>query len=253
VRTLPRIVTLLIALVNSAQAAGAKAPEPSPSPIVAANQQLLLVRSATWFTPKGTLDRYERDKEGHWTPAGPTIPVSLGRNGMGWGRGLHAQPKSGPFKREGDGRSPAGAFALSRAFGTADALPAGAHDFPYLHAQSTSYCVEDLRSKSYNQIIDAAELPRAAWEKWSELKRADGLFDWAVIVRQNQPNPERGAGSCVFLHVWRGPQMPTSGCTAMPHEQIEGIVRWLDPRAQPVLVQLPEPVFKKLREAWDLP
>lgn len=253
VRTLPRIVTLLFALMGTAQAAEKGEPELFTSPIKPAHHQLLLVRSASWYAAKGTLERYERDKHGQWTLAEAAIPVNLGRNGMGWGRGLHAQPKSGPFKREGDGRSPAGAFALSRAFGTADTLPAGAHDFPYLHTQSTSYCVEDLRSKSYNQIIDASELPRAAWEKWSELRRADGLFDWGVVVRQNEPNPQRGAGSCVFLHVWRGPQMPTSGCTAMPHEQIESIVRWLDPRAEPVLVQLPEPVFKKLREAWALP
>lgn len=250
---LPWLLTFVLALSSGAQAAGKREPEAEASPITEGHRQLLLVRSPSWFAAKGTLERYERDKAGQWTLAAPAVPVSLGRNGMGWGRGLHARPKSGPFKREGDGRSPAGAFSLSRAFGAADALPAGAHDFPYLHTQPSSYCVEDLRSKSYNKIIDSNELPRAAWEKWSELRRADGLFDWGVVVRQNAPDTQKGAGSCVFLHVWRGPQLPTSGCTAMPHEQIEAVVRWLDPRAEPILVQLPEPVFKKLREAWSLP
>ena len=247
------MVVLLLSLASSIRASAAPKPHVPASPITPAHRQLLLVRSATWYTARGTLERYSRNKGGAWTLAGPATPVNLGRNGMGWGRGLHARPKFGPFKREGDGRSPAGAFALSRAFGAAKSLPAGAHAFPYLHTRSTSYCVEDPRSNSYNQIIDAANLPRGAWEKRSGLRRADGLFDWGVVVRQNEPDPERGAGSCVFLHVWRGPRMPTSGCTAMPHDQIEDIVRWLDPRAEPVLVQLPEPVFKKLRDAWHLP
>jgi L,D-peptidoglycan transpeptidase YkuD (ErfK/YbiS/YcfS/YnhG family) len=253
VRTFAVIVVLALTLARGARGGSAHESATLAPPIGPQNHQLLLVRSATWFAASGTLERYERTVEGHWTLAAPAVPVSLGRNGMGWGRGLHAQPQSGPFKREGDGRSPAGAYALSRAFGAAETLPAGAHEFPYLHALSSSYCVEDLRSKFYNQIIDANDIKRTAWERWSELRRADGLFDWAVIVRQNEPDVQRGSGSCVFLHVWRGPHNPTAGCTAMPHEQIEAIVRWLDPHAEPILVQLPDPALKKLREAWGLP
>jgi len=250
------VLALVLLLPSSARAAGARAPEVVVSPIPETSRQLLLVRSASWFAASGTLERYERGKDGAWVPAAPAlpaIPVNLGRNGMGWGRGLHAQPKTGMFKREGDGRSPAGVFALSRAFGAAEALPSGAHGFPYSKALASSYCVEDVRSKFYNQIIDANAVTKTSWERWSELKRADGLFDWGVVVRQNEPEIRKGAGSCVFLHVWRGPRSPTSGCTAMPRDELEVVLRWLDPRAEPVLVQLPEPVFKAERERWALP
>ncbi len=172
---------------------------------------------------------------------------------MAWGRGLDALTDSGPVKKEGDGRSPAGVFALARAFGAADALPAGAHGFPYLHATPNTYCVEDVHSDFYNQIIDARDVTRASWEKWSELRRADGLFDWGVVVGQNDPDVRRGAGSCVFLHVWRGPNVPTAGCTAMPRERIEAIVDWLDADARPLLVQIPELAYAKWRTRWDLP
>lgn len=222
-------------------------------PIPAASRQLLLVRAASWSAAWGTLQRYERDVHTEWAPTGAPIPINLGRNGLAWGRGLHASQPSGPRKTEGDGKSPSGVFALERAFGGAPALPEDAHGFPYLEATPSTYCVEDVRSERYNQIIDASEARRTSWEKWSPLKRADGLFDWAVVVAQNQPESLRGAGSCVFLHIWRGPRQPTSGCTAMARSDVESVLRWLDPDKKPALVQLPEAELQRLRDEWALP
>jgi L,D-peptidoglycan transpeptidase YkuD (ErfK/YbiS/YcfS/YnhG family) len=212
-----------------------------------------LVRSDSWTASWGTLQRYERAASGGWAAKDVEIPVDLGRHGMAWGKGLHPPPTSGAAKAEGDGKSPAGVFALGRAFGTADSLPSEARGFPYLQTRASTYCVEDVRSNFYNQIIDAREVARTSWEKWSELRRADGLFDWGVVVRQNDPIVQKGAGSCVFLHVWRGPRVPTAGCTAMPRDRIEAVLRWLDPAAEPVLVQLPQPVLEAVRQAWGLP
>lgn len=172
---------------------------------------------------------------------------------MAWGRGVHPPPKSGPLKREGDGKSPAGLFRLEGSFGVAATLPEGARDFPYFQSSPTSYCVEDTRSRYYNQIIDSSAVTRTSWEKWSELRRADGLFDWAIVVTQNAPATLAGAGSCVFLHVWRGAGRPTAGCTALSRERLEMIVRWLDRRGAPALVQLPDKVYAEVRTAWGLP
>jgi L,D-peptidoglycan transpeptidase YkuD (ErfK/YbiS/YcfS/YnhG family) len=230
------------------------------SPIDEKCRQLLVVRTASWSTSRGTLERYERPPSREdspesrpWKRVGEPFAVSLGRNGMAWGRGLQAGSEPGPSKREGDGRSPAGAFALGRAFGIAAALPAGSHRFPYLPTQASTYCVEDVGSVHYNEIVDAEDVKPRSWERWSELRRSDGLFDWGVIVRQNEPNTKKGAGSCVFLHIWRGPQLPTAGCTAMAKDSIAETVTWLEPEAAPVLVQLPVPVFETLRDDWGLP
>jgi L,D-peptidoglycan transpeptidase YkuD (ErfK/YbiS/YcfS/YnhG family) len=228
-------------------------PAPPPSPIGKDSRQLLVVRSRSWRAPIGTLERYERDDNLQWRRVADATPVNVGRNGMGWGRGLHAAAQAGPVKREGDGRAPAGVFPLALAFGAANDLPPEAKGFPYLHTLPTTYCVEDVRSKYYNQIIDANEVKMTSWEQWSGLQRADGLFRLGVVVRQNGPDTKTGAGSCVFLHIWRGFRQPTAGCTAMPREQIEETVRWLDATAQPLLVQLPEPEYQRLRETWGLP
>ncbi len=232
--------------VNSAQEAPA-------SPILPRVRQLLVVRAAHWAAASGSLQRYDRQDGGSWRSVGDPIPVNLGRNGLAWGRGLQSPKEPGPRKREGDGRSPAGVFSIEKAFGAAAELPPGSKSFPYLQAASSSYCVEDTRSKHYNQIIEASDVQGPAWERRSPLLRPDGLFRWGAIVRQNAPNTQVGGGSCVFLHIWRGQKQPTSGCTAMAPEQIEEVLRWLDRAAEPTLVQLPIPQYKALREAWQLP
>jgi len=240
-------------LATARSSNGSPEVEPQPaSPIAKECRQLLLVRSRSWRTSIGTLERYERDDSLQWRRVGEATAVNVGRNGMGWGRGLHAAAP-GPVKHEGDGRAPAGVFPLALAFGAAEELPAEAKGFPYLHTRSTTYCVEDVRSKYYNQIIDATEVKMTSWERWSEMQRADGLFRWGVVVRQNGPDTKTGAGSCVFLHIWRGFRHPTAGCTAMPPEQIQETVRWLDGTAQPLLVQLPEREYQRVRETWGLP
>lgn len=223
------------------------------SPIPSDAKQLLLVHAPTWAAASGTLERYERDVKGGWIAVGPAVPVDLGRAGLAWGRGLHVTPAEGPRKTEGDGKSPAGVFALERAFGVAPELPSDARGFPYLATDSSTYCVEDARSAHYNQIVRESEVRRTSWEKWSVLKRPDGLFDWGLIVAQNRSETVRGAGSCVFLHIWRGPRVPTSGCTAMAREQIETVLRWLDASKKPVLVQLPDEQVARLRGSWALP
>lgn len=239
-------------LILSARPSLAVPSEP-PSPIAPAVHQMLLVTAATWNSASGTLVRYARDDASGWQSVGAPVRVSLGGRGLAWGRGLHPSGQVGPLKHDGDHRSPAGVFALQTAFGAAPSLPNGAHGFPYLQATATTYCVEDVRSAHYNELIDASEVKHVGWQRWSPLRRADGLFRFGVVVRQNAPDVVAGAGSCVFLHVWRGEHQPTVGCTAMAADSIEEILRWLDPKADPVLVQLPAAAYEALRGAWSLP
>jgi len=253
-----RVRTLILAILLLAVPSAVRGGNPhtsalQSSPIQAKSSQLVLVRNASWWASAGTLQRYQHDRQSSWQPVGTPVLVNIGRAGMGWGRGLHANVGSGPLKREGDGRSPAGIFRLAQAFGAAEALPPESAGFPYTKSLSTSYCVEDTRSAYYNQIVDSLRVASPSWQQWSPMLRSDGLFDWGVVVEQNAPDIKKAAGSCVFLHIWRGLHRPTSGCTSMPQHELEHVIRWLDAAREPLLVQLPEPVFQAVREAWGLP
>ena len=70
------------------------------------------------------------------------------------------------------------------------------------------------------------------------MRRKDGLYDWVVVVDHNKAR-KPGAGSCIFLHVWRHATSPTVGCTAMPKARLAELMAWIDP-ARAVLVVLPD-------------
>lgn len=116
-----------------------------------------------------------------------------------------------------------------------------------------SYCVEDTRSTYYNQIVDSTRIGSSVWEQRSGLLRPDGLFNWGVVVEQNAPNIKKAAGSCVFLHIWRGANRPTAGCTSMSSHELERVIRWLNPVRNPILIQLPDAELRTRRDAWGLP
>jgi zinc D-Ala-D-Ala dipeptidase len=185
---------------------------------------------------------------------GEPVRAAVGRSGLGWGTGLHADPRmDGPAKREGDGRAPAGVFRLSSAFGYAAAAEVPWIRLPYVRADPSIECVDDLRSRFYNRRVDRDTIAQPDWTSHEELRREDELYEWGVWVDHNSAPSAPGGGSCIFLHVWGGPGVATSGCTAMAEGDLRALLAWLDPRARPVLVQLPAEAHAALREPWRLP
>jgi D-alanyl-D-alanine dipeptidase len=123
---------------------------------------------------------------------------------------------------------------------------------PYLNLTSSVECVDDARSKFYNRVLDRASVS-PDWNSSEQMLRPDGLYRWGLVVDHNAEPVTAGAGSCIFLHIWLGTGVGTTGCTAMAQEQLEGVLARLDPARRPLLVQLPRPQYKKLRRHWKLP
>jgi hypothetical protein len=55
------------------------------------------------------------------------------------------------------------------------------------------------------------------------------------------------------LHVWRGEDSSTVGCTAMAQPPLEKLVAALDPARQPMFVLLPRAEYEALAPVWGLP
>ena len=202
---------------------------------VAQSRQLIVVSARDWQQHRGTLVLYEREANGAWQRVSPIVPVTLGRSGLAWGLGLHPATAA-RTKREGDGRSPAGVFELERIYGR-DAKAPSRH-FPYQQLSATMEGIDDPQSRYYNRLLDAAQVRDRDWKSSEKVRPAHPMFRWCVEVRHNwQQRP--GLGSCIYLHIWKAPGVPTSGCTAMSEAALERVVRWLDSRKRPLLVQLP--------------
>jgi D-alanyl-D-alanine dipeptidase len=206
--------------------------------------QLLVVTTADWDTTKGTLTMYER-RNGAWIATGDAIPVVVGRTGLAWGSGLPLPlRREGPIKKEGDGKAPAGLFALPSLFGYADE-PISTR-MPYIAATPTVECVDDATSPHYNEIVDTRQVPKT-WNSSEDMRRHDELYREGVVVAHNANPAVAGNGSCIFLHLWSGPESSTAGCTAMSEANLSKLTRWLDTKQHPKLLQLTRRDLAKIK------
>ncbi len=243
-----RIATLLILALIAACHAPVRKPLPW-----AQSRQMILVITPDWNAAQASMQAFERGASG-WQAQGEASPVSIGRKGTAWGIGLHP-PQPGLQKREGDGRSPAGVFALGTAFGAAAALHSA---WPYAPMSADHWCIDVVGSPWYDRIVDARTVGSAAVAGSSEPMRrdlhlhGDPRYMLGVVVDDN-PQHEQGAGSCIFLHLWRKPGEPTAGCTAMSNAAMNALLGWLQPEAAPVFVLLPRLEYQRLHRIWNLP
>ena len=159
------------------------------------------------------------------------LTYSAGR--MSWSQGdrmLGAAPaacgRSGVRidKREGDGASPAGRFALLRGFYRADRLAPLPTHLPLSALRPEDGWVDDSADPNYNRRV---ALPYKAHVE--EMWRADALYDLVVLIGYNTDPPVPGRGSAIFLHVARPDFAPTAGCIAIAREVLAGLLGLLGP------------------------
>jgi len=255
-RALRSLLPMLCALLAVACAhAGSRGAAPAPDGPLAAARQLLVVRIDSWESSTGTLLAFARDGRGEWRATGLATPVSIGRAGAAWGDGLHPPQADGPRKHEGDGRSPAGVFALGSAFGYADSDSTA---LQYAAMRASHWCMDVPASPLYNRIVDADDVGAAAVQGSTEPMRldlhgdGDQRYRLGFVILHNQA-ARPGAGSCIFAHLWGAPGQPTAGCTAMDPRAMRALLDWLDPAARPRLLLLPAAEYARLRGDWQLP
>lgn len=219
------------------------------------SRQMILVLTDSITSTTGNLLYFERPNDkSKWVEMSKTIPVVIGRNGLGWGRGLSSTDSSKlPMKTEGDGRSPAGVFGLSSAFGYSSAEEMKGLKIPYIPVTEMVECIDDIKSSHYNQIVIRNEIEEVDWQSSEKMYFAEIWYEQGVIIDQNIDPIINGSGSCIFLHNWSLPNETTAGCTEMEPANMKKIIYWLDSSANPVLVQLTKRLYNEYRQTWELP
>ena len=139
---------------------------------------------------------------------GRVFPCTIGRGGV-----------TGD-KREGDGATPAGEHGIVGCLYRPDRMAAPC-DWAVPVGPSDLWS-DDPGHEDYNLMVRA---PYA--HSHERLARADSQYDLILITDWNWPRAERGAGSAIFIHAWRGPGKPTAGCVAMAPPHLRWITRRL--------------------------
>lgn len=241
-----RFTVAMLALIATSSAIAADVPWSNA-------RQLILVITPDWNGDHALLRTYTRDTDG-WQAVVAATPVAIGRAGSAWGIGMHPT-QAGVQKKEGDGRSPAGVFALGTAFGYAASASTG---MPYAAMDADDWCIDVDGSPLYNRIVDAREVGAAAVAGSSEPMRldlhadGDARYKLGFVIEHNSRG-NAGAGSCIFAHLWKSADSTTAGCTAMTESAMRALLDWLQPGEHPVFVLLPQREYERLHKAWNLP
>jgi len=159
-------------------------------------------------------------KGGEWKAAFEPFDAVIGKNGFA----------EADKKREGDGKTPSGAFALQMTFGYEKSINT---KMPYRQTLVDDIWVDDPKANDYNSWVKKTETQGVSYEK---MRRDDNLYKYGIVIEYNTNPVVKEYGSAIFFHVWRGKDIPTEGCVAVSEEDIVKILAWLDPKALPVII-----------------
>ena len=210
--------------------------------------QLVVVTTSGWNHIQGRMTTYQW-KANKWSPVLVNIPIVTGRSGLAWGKGLHDPAMNkGKLKKEGDGNAPAGIFYLSGLFG----YQAISANMNALKVDEKTFCVDDVKSAYYNQIVNL-DTVKKDWNSAETMRMKSEEYKYGIFVDYNSNPAIPGKGSCIFMHIWSKSTAPTAGCTAMTEANILKLIDFLDTTKNPILVQVPQSEYQKMKLLYKLP
>jgi L,D-peptidoglycan transpeptidase YkuD (ErfK/YbiS/YcfS/YnhG family) len=139
-------------------------------------------------------------------------PAALGHTGI---RAL---------KREGDGGTPLGRFAVRQVLYRADRVARPRTPLPVRAIRSDDGWCEDPADRNYNRLVTLS-----ARSKADRLTRSDHLYDLVVVLGYNDRPRTRGKGSAIFVHLARPGYAPTAGCIALSRHDLSMLLAELRP------------------------
>jgi L,D-peptidoglycan transpeptidase YkuD (ErfK/YbiS/YcfS/YnhG family) len=216
------------ALLCSAAASGRGDARASACPANLANQladtgaatQLITVVAATPRSITGSLRLWRKSAECWLAVDGPWT-AHLGRNGLS------------EHKREGDKKTPAGAFGIQPVmYGVG---PDPSIRYRYHRIVCGDWWVEDSRSPFYNRFHHVRCGTKPPFRITSEdMSRSPISYRYLAVIDYNTQPIVAGRGSGIFLHV-SASGGPTLGCVSLTRPQLVTVLRWLDPAALPLI------------------
>lgn len=218
-------------------------------------KQIIVCLAPNTSSSEGTLQLFHRDDKGQWVPDSKTWPVLFGMDGLAWGRGI-SPPQPGPQKVEGDHKNPMGLFKIGPIYGYASALPAGSKGWPYHQVTDRDAWIDkpELADLGFNHLYTLpAGAPLPPWWDKEHMHLGDHAYTWLVLIEHNYDDPDPHAGTAIYFHIRRGEHYRTAGCTTMEIDRLEQLVKWLDPAADPLVVELTRADYARFWKDWALP
>jgi L,D-peptidoglycan transpeptidase YkuD (ErfK/YbiS/YcfS/YnhG family) len=135
-------------------------------------------------------------------------------------------------KREGDGATPLGRYALRQVWYRPDRVTAPQTRLPVQALTPQDGWCDDPADPAYNRHV---LLPHTASHE--KLWREDHVYDVIVVLGHNDDPPVPGMGSAIFLHLARPDYSGTEGCVALALPDLLALLAVLPPQSAMLIVK----------------
>ncbi len=152
--------------------------------------------------------------DGSFDLAGDLARCAVGRSGF-----IPAKDK-----REGDGATPIGSWAMRRVLYRADRMPAPDTQLPAFPIEKDDGWCDDPADPAYNRPV---KLPYKG--RHEIMWREDHLYDLVIVLAWNDEPVRKGRGSAIFMHLAKPDYAPTEGCIALARPDMEKLLRKAGP------------------------
>lgn len=152
--------------------------------------------------------------DGRFEFGGKTSRCALGKSGV----------VAAEDKREGDGKSPAGTWAIRRVLYRSDKSAPPKTAFPIAPIAPDDGWCDDVGDPAYNRPVKRP-YPASNEAMW----RDDDVYDVVVILAHNDDPPRPGLGSAIFMHLAKPGYPPTEGCVALSRQDMDAVLALAQP------------------------
>ncbi len=151
-------------------------------------------------------------ENGIWKLKLSPIKASIGRNGL----------ISDSTKKEGDGCTPTGFFALGHLYSYESHINS---NLPFTQTTSEDKWIDDPNSDDYNKYVRGATTAKS----FENLLLKNIYYKYCMVIEYNTQPVIKGKGSAIFFHVADKMYSPTAGCVAIAENDMLQYLNWLQP------------------------
>lgn len=214
-----RIFLVVLISFLSLSAAAVVTPEVSPLPLPA--EKLKDSKQLIWVQPTGGFQTTVRLFElngNQWQEVKFSRPAVIGKGGFA----------NLGEKVEGDKKSPQGLYPIGLFF----SKNAFESKNPAIRLTAEDKWIDDPNHPDYNKWIRGATTAKS----YENLLLKTSVYDYILVVNYNMNPIVPRKGSAIFLHVWASKLIGTMGCVALEKNDVETILRWLNPFLKPQIL-----------------
>lgn len=136
-------------------------------------------------------------------------------------------------KVEGDGKTPAGTYGFTMAFGLKEDPGS---TLPYHKIVKGDYWVDDSSSAYYNKLVNTSVTPKS-WNSAENMAAASPYYNYALALDYNA-DCVPGKGSAIFLHCFTASaDNGSAGCIRLPQEKAMELVQSATERTKIVIAE----------------